>query len=149
VRFAAGVSNLALIAGSDPARAIDTENRRREHTRGTPGRAYWSGRLVCGCVRVTIRLDDRLGLTQQERRHVGVRFHEPLDDDVRAELGRLVRQRSSAARRAAERIDPIEVVVHDPHGTHTRIVGWLEPPQVRNGQLRDIEFGLREHERTR
>jgi hypothetical protein len=29
-----------------------------------------------------------------------------------------------------------------------RIVGRLQPPQVRHGQLRDIEFGLREHQRT-
>ena len=149
MRLATGVSNLALIAGSDLARAVDMENRPREHTRGTLGRAYRSGRLVCGCVHVTVRLDDRLGLTPQERRLVGVRFHEPLDDDVCAELGRLVRQRGSSSRRAAERIDPIEVVVDDLHGNRARIVGWLQPPQVRHGQLRDIEFGLREHERTR
>lgn len=148
MRLPTGVSNLALIAGSDPARAVDTENRPQEHTGGKLGRAYRSGRLVCGCVHVMVRLDDRLGLTQQERRLVGVRFHEPLDDDVRAELGRLVRQRGSAARRAAERIDPIEVVVDDPHGTRVRIIGRLQPPQARHGQLRDIEFGLREHERT-
>ena len=42
------------------------------------GRAYRSGRLVCGWVQVTISDDVRLGLTEQERRIVRVRFHEPL-----------------------------------------------------------------------
>jgi len=125
--------------GESPAGARD----------GKLGRAYRSGRLVCGCVHVTVRYDDRLGLTQPERRLVAVRFHEPLDDDVRAELDRLVRQRGSAALRAAERIDPIEVVVDDPHGARVRIIGWLLPPQVRHRQLRDVEFGLREHKRSR
>jgi hypothetical protein len=143
VHLPTAVSNLAMIAGSDPARAVDTENRPREQTRGALCRAYRSGRLVCGCVHVTVRLDDRLGLTQQERRHIGVSFREPLDDDVRADLGRLVRQHGSAARRAAERIDPIEVVIDDPHGARVRIVGRLQPPQARHGQLRDIEFELK------
>ena len=31
------------------------------------GRAYRSGRLICGWVQVTISDDERLGLTQQER----------------------------------------------------------------------------------
>jgi hypothetical protein len=143
VHLLTGISNLALIAGSPPAQAVDMENRPRERAREKLGRAYRSGRLVCGCVHVTVRLDDRLGLTQQERRLVGVRFHEPLDDDVRAELGRLVRQRGSAARRAAERMSPIEVVVDDRHGARVRIIGRLQPPQARHGQLRDIEFELK------
>jgi hypothetical protein len=149
VRLPTGVSNPALIAGNDPARAVDTENRPDDRARVKLGRAYRSGRLVCGCVHITVSLDDRLGLTRRERRLVRVRFHEPLDDEVRAELGRLVRKRGSAALRLAEDIDPIEVVVDDPHGAHVRIVGRLQPPQVRHGQLRDIEFGLREHQRTR
>jgi hypothetical protein len=61
----------------------------------------------------------------------------------RGELTRLVRRRGSAARRAAERVDPIEVVMDDPHGERQRIVGQLEPPQVRHGLLRAIEFELR------
>ena len=40
-------------------------------------RAYRGGRLVCGCVHVAIRFDDRLGLTRRERRIVRVRFREP------------------------------------------------------------------------
>ena len=108
------------------------------------GRAYRGGQLVCACVQVTRGLDGRLGLAPRERRFVRVRFHEPLEDGLRTELFRLVRRRGAAARRAAERVDPIEFVVDDFRGERQRIVGWLQPPQVRHGQLRDIEFGLRE-----
>jgi hypothetical protein len=94
-------------------------------------------------VHVAVRVDGRLGLAPRERRVVRVRFHEPLDDDLRSELTQLVRRHGAAARRAVERIDPIEVVVDDPHGERQRIVGHLEPPQVRHGLLRDIEFELR------
>jgi hypothetical protein len=37
-------------------------------------------------VHVTVSLDERLGLTQRERRMVRVRFHEPVDDDLRGVL---------------------------------------------------------------
>jgi hypothetical protein len=105
--------------------------------------------LICGWVQVTISEDERLGLTQQERQVVRLRFHEPLDDGLRAELAELLRRRGSAARRAAERIDPIEVVVDDPHGARQRILGSVQPPQAHHGRLRDIEFALRRVERTR
>ena len=72
-----------------------------------------------------------------------VRFHEPVDDDLRAELTQLVRRRGAAARRAVERIDPIEFVVSDPDAEPQCIVGHLQPPQVRHGWLRDIEFELK------
>jgi len=94
-------------------------------------------------VHVTVFRDGRLGLAPHERRSVQVRFHEPLDDDLRAELTQLVRLRGAAARRAVERVDPIEVVVDDPGGTRQRIVGHLQPPQVRRGLLRAIEFELK------
>jgi hypothetical protein len=94
-------------------------------------------------VYVTISRDDRLRLTPHERRLVRVRFHEPLDDDLRDELIQLVRRRGAAARRVAERTDPIEVVLDDVQGERQRIVGHLQPPQVRHGQLRAIEFELR------
>jgi hypothetical protein len=100
-------------------------------------------------VQVTIGDDERLGLTRQERRLVQVRFHEPLDHGLRSELTLLLRRRGSAARRAAERIEPIEVVVEDPHGEHERILGSVEPPQVHHGPLRNIEFALRALERSR
>jgi hypothetical protein len=92
---------------------------------------------------VTVLRDGRLGLAPHERRLMWVRFREPLDDDLRAELTQLVRRRGAAARRAVERVDPIEVVVDDPHGERERIVGHLEPPQIRHGELRAIEFELR------
>jgi hypothetical protein len=107
------------------------------------GRAYRAGRLVCGSVHVTVRVDGRLGLAPRERRVVGVRFHEPLDDDLRSELTQLMRRHGAAARRVVERVDPIEVVIDDPHGERQRIIGHLEPPQVRHGRLRDIDFELR------
>jgi len=97
---------------------------------------------------VTISLDDRLGLTQRERRGVRVRFHEPLADDLRTELAELARRRGTASHRAAERSDPIELVVDDPCGQHEHMIGGLQPPHRRHGELREIEFGLRELTRT-
>ena len=138
------MSNLTLIAGSEPARPAEMKARPRVG-RGTRelGRAYRAERLVCACVHVTTRLDERLGLTPRERPVVRVRFQEPLADDLRAELAQLVRRRGSAADRVAERMDAIELVVNDSDGDHVRIVGRLEPPQVRHGQLRAIEFELK------
>lgn len=118
-------------------------------SRGHIGRAYRAGRLVCGCAHVTISFDDRLGLTQDERRLVRVRFLEPLDDTLRTELTQLVRRRGSAAHRVAERIEPIELVIDDPRGEPQRISGRLQPPQVRHRHLRDIEFGLCELQPSR
>jgi hypothetical protein len=106
------------------------------------GRAYRAGRLICGWVQVAISDDTRLGLTQQERRIVRVRFHEPLDDGLRSELTQLLRRRGAAADRAADRIDPIEVAVDDPAAACQRIVGRVQPPQVHHGALHDIEFAL-------
>ena len=134
-RDPAAVANVEL-----PATAVDTFRAVR---RSRLGRAYRAGRLVCGCVHVSVSLDDRLGLAPRERRVVRVRFHEPLDDDLRSELTQLVRRDGAAARRAVERVDPIEVVVDDSHGERQRIVGQLQPPQVRHGLLRAIEFELK------
>ena len=149
MRIPVTLSTLPSIAASDPAGVAVDEIP--ASVRGTLradrlcrlGRAYRAGRLVCGCVHVTVLRDDRLGLAAHERCLVGVRFHEPLDDDLRAELTQLVRRRGAAARRAVERVDPIEVVVDDPHGERQRIVGRLLPPQMRHGQLRAIEFELK------
>jgi hypothetical protein len=125
------------------ATAVETE-----HTpsagRWRIGRAYRAGRLVCGCVHVRVSLDERLGLTERERLMVRVRFHEPVDDALRAELSELARRRGTASHRAAERIAPIEIVVDDPRSEHERVVGSLQPPQRRYGQLREIEFGFRD-----
>ena len=72
-----------------------------------------------------------------------MRFHEPLDDDLRSDLTQLVHRRGAAARRAVERVDPIEVVVDHTDGDSQRIIGHLQPPQMRHGQLCAIEFELR------
>jgi len=113
------------------------------------GRAYRAGRLVCGCVHVRVSVDDRLGLTRRERRTVRVRFCEPVDDDLRAELTELARRRGTASERAAESIAPIEVVIDDLGGEHQHMTGGLRPPQRRHGPLREIEFGLSEPARSR
>jgi hypothetical protein len=104
------------------------------------GRAYRDGMLVCGRVEVTVRADARFGLAPRERRCVTVRFRERVDPVLRKELSDLVRRRGVAARRAAERMKPIEIVFDDPG--LPRIVGWVEPPQRRHGALHEIEFGL-------
>jgi hypothetical protein len=106
------------------------------------GRAYRAGRLICNCVHVAIRFDDRLGLTRHERRLVRLRFCEPVADELRVELSELARRHGRASERAAERIDPIELVIDDPHGKPEQIVGRLAPPHRRHGRLREIEFGL-------
>ncbi len=109
------------------------------------GRAYRDGRLVCWRVHVTIgRDDDRLGLAPRERRYVTARFRERLDRDLHAELVQLVRRRGAAARRVAEALEPIVIVVDDPRHGRARVVGRLQPPQVRGRDLGDIEFAVRE-----
>jgi hypothetical protein len=114
--------------------------------RYTWGRAYRDGRLVCWRVHVTIGRDDaRLGLAPHERRYVTARFRERLDSTLHAELVALARRRrGAAARRVAERMEPIVIVVEDPHRGRQRMVGRLQPPQVRGGDLCDIEFTVRE-----
>jgi hypothetical protein len=146
---AADVDAPTSIADSDLARPVEIEGRQGDRAGGTVGRAYRAGRLVCGCVLVTVGLDGRLGLTLKERRLMRVRFCEPIEDELRAELTQLVRRRGTAALRAAERVDPIEVVVDDPHGDRLRAIGRLQPPQVRHGLLRDVEFGLCDLARSR
>ena len=142
---------------SDRTRTARTEHLRdrrspdasRTRQGNRAARVYRAGRLVCGWAQVTIRDDGRLGLTREERRVVSVRFHEPLDDDLRAELREMVRRRGQAARRVAERVDPIEVVVDEPAGGSWRIVVYVQPPQARHGALRDVEFSLRATEARR
>jgi hypothetical protein len=116
--------------------------------RGGRGRAYRGGRLMCGRVHLTIGQDDRLGLTQHERRYVIVRFEEHLDRGLRSDLTRLTRRRGAAARRIADGLDEIELVLDEPTGECERIRGHLQPPVRRHGRLRDIEFSVRILERT-
>jgi hypothetical protein len=112
------------------------------------GRAYRAGRLICSCVHVAIRFDEGLGLTRRERRLVRVRFTEPVADDLRVELSEIARRRGSVSERAAERIDPIELVIDDPYGERERITGRLRPPHRRHARLREIEFGFGQLTRT-
>lgn len=108
------------------------------------GRAYRDGSLVCGRVHVTFGRDDRLGLAPGERRYVIARFLDRLHPTLHSELVELARRRGAAARRAADRMDPVVLVVDDPQHGRDRIIGRLQPPHVRGGDLRDVEFGLRE-----
>lgn len=100
--------------------------------------------VLCGRVELTVKADSRLGLAPRERRRVAMRFLEHLHPTLRRELAELVRRRGSAARRAAERLDPIELVFDDPCAGLQRITGWLEPPHLRHRDLHEIEFGFRE-----
>jgi len=63
---------------------------------------------------------------------------------LRTELAELVRRRGAYARRAAERVRPVEIVFDDPRLGRQRIVGRLQAPQLRHGDLYEIEFGLHE-----
>ena len=112
--------------------------------RHVPGRAYRGERLVCARVLLTIGRDDRLGFSSHERRYLLARFCGQLDPGLRAELTELVRRRGAAARRVAEKLEPIEIVVDDPRDGRVRLVAGLQPPQLRGGDLRAIEFGLQE-----
>jgi hypothetical protein len=67
-----------------------------------------------------------------------------LDPGLRAELAELVRRRGVVARRAAERMQPVEIVFDDPLLGRQRILGWIEPPQRRHGELHEIAFGISE-----
>lgn len=107
-------------------------------------RAYRHGELVCGRVELIVRADLRLGLAPRERRCLTARFLERLDPGLHSELTELIRRRGMAARRAAERMAPVELVFDDPRRGRQRIVGCIEPPQRRYGDLQELEFGLRE-----
>jgi hypothetical protein len=114
--------------------------------RGGWGRAYRGEHLVCARVYITVGHDTRLGLTRRERRYVTARFDERLDAELRSELAQLARRRGASARRIADVLEAIELVLDEPGDKCQRIIGRLEPPQLRHGRLCDIEFGLREHE---
>jgi hypothetical protein len=109
-------------------------------------RAYRDGRLVAGRVRLTVDHDVRIGLALRERRRRSLRaaFTERVDPTLRAELVAVARHRGAAARRAADRMQPIEVILDDPQRGRQRIVGRVQPPQQRRGDFDEIEFGLRE-----
>lgn len=107
-------------------------------------RAYRHGELVCGRVDVRVWDNGRLGLTAHERREVAVRFLECLAPGFRRELDGLLRRRGDVARRIAERMEAIELVADHQEMGDLRIVGHVQPPQRRHGEMYEIEFGLRE-----
>jgi hypothetical protein len=111
-------------------------------------RAYRDGRLVAGRVRLTVDHDVRVGLAARERHRRSMRatFLERVDPILRDELAAVARRHGAAARRAADRMDPIEVVIDDPHLGRQRIVGRIDPLQGRRGDLDEIEFAMREIE---
>jgi hypothetical protein len=109
-----------------------------------PAHACRDSAVVCGRVELTVAADSRLGLTPRERRFFTVRFLDALEPGLRTELTTLVRRRGAAARRAAERMAPIEIVFDDPLRGLQRITGSVQPPPQRNGDLHAIQFGLRE-----
>jgi hypothetical protein len=131
---------------SSPGRrshAHDRSHRPLTEGRYRWARAYRDGELVCDRVELTVRADFRLGLAPHERRYLAARFLERPHPGLRNELAELVRRRGAAARRAAERMQPVEIVFEDPQGARQRVVGWVQPPQLRRGDLDEIEFGLR------
>jgi hypothetical protein len=109
------------------------------------GRAYRDDEIACARVHVTIARDERLGLAG--RRYVLARFVERIDAQLYTELSELVGRRGAASCRAAERMEPITVVVDDADGRQ-QIVGAVQPPQSRRGELREIQFPLREIHRS-
>jgi hypothetical protein len=111
------------------------------------GRAYREGSLVCGRVHVRIGRHDSFGIAHHGRRYVSARFLDRLHPDLRAELTELACHHGPAARRAAERMEPIVVVIDDPCRGRERIVGRIEPPQAQRGFLGEVEFRLRERAR--
>ena len=107
-------------------------------------RAYRNGELVCGRVDLRIWDSGRLGLRAHERREIGVRFLERIAPGFNRELDGLLRRRGNVARRIAERMEAIELVADHLEMGDLRIVGQVQPPQRRHGEMYEIEFGLRE-----
>ncbi len=118
----------------------------REHHHG---RAFRRCELVCGRVIFTVvRNDDRLGFAPRERSYVMARFVDELDPKLRNDLRTLARRRGAAAKRIAERLEPVELVFTGSDGAERRVSARIQPAvqplQLRGGSLHEIEFGLRE-----
>ena len=107
------------------------------------GQAYRDGSLICARVRVTLDRDDRASPARC-RRTVIARFDGRLHPALRAELIELARCHGTAARRVAERINPIVLLLGDPRHGRERILGQLLPPTTHNDDLHDVEYRLRE-----
>jgi hypothetical protein len=108
------------------------------------GQAYRDGSLICTDVRVTLARDDQLSAAPHGWRTVLARFDGRLHPTLRAELTELAHCRSAAARRVAERIEPIVLLLGDPRHGRERIVAQLLPPQTHSIDLREVEFRARQ-----
>ena len=109
------------------------------------GQVYRDGSLICDRARVTLARDDQPSAAPRQRRTVIARFDGRLHPRLRAELTELAHcQGTDVARRLAERIEPIVLLLGDPHYGRERIVGQLLPPQTQRTDLREIEFRVRE-----
>ena len=105
------------------------------------GRAERDGTVVCDRVLVTVTVsDERLGLTPRERRHATVRFLHDIEPEFRSQLLEILRRRGARSRRAAEALNPIELVVEG----EQRLAARIEPPTVRNLSLEQTDFTLRQ-----
>ena len=116
----------------------------QSHTRYERARAFRHGELVCGRVDLRVRDSGRVGLTAHERREIVVRFLGRIAPGFGRELEGLVRRGGGVARRAAERMQAIELVVSHLEMGDLPIVGHVQPPQRRHGEIHEIEFALRE-----
>lgn len=112
------------------------------------GQIYRNGKLVCSRARVTIGDHYRsLGLAARERCFVTVAFREGTEVHLRGELSKLIKQRGAAAKRTAERLEPIVVVVQDNELGERRIEGVVRPLTTRPvGDLANIDFPVRQRD---
>jgi hypothetical protein len=133
----------AVLGRKAPARVASADHEPMARRR-CAAHACRDSTVVCGRVELTVAADSRLGLTPRERRSFTVRFLDSLEPGLRTELTTLVSRRGAAARRAADRMQPIEIVFDDPLRGLQRIAGSVQPPQRRTGiDLHDVQFGLR------
>jgi hypothetical protein len=108
------------------------------------GQVYRDGSLICDRARVTLPYDDQPAAVSRGRRTVLARFDGRLDPKLRAELTELADSQGTTGRRVVERIEPIVLLLGDPHHGRERIVGHLLSPQTRSTDLRETEFRVRE-----
>ena len=108
------------------------------------GRAERDGTVVCDRVLVTVTVSaEPLGPAARERRHATVRFVHDIEPEFRRQLIEILRRRGARSRRAAEALDPIELVVDG----EQRLAARIEPPTVRNLSLEQTDFTLRQNVR--
>jgi hypothetical protein len=108
------------------------------------GQAYRDGSLICDRVHVRLDRNRPAGAAPPQRRTVITRFEGCLHPTLRAELTELALCHGTAARRVAERIKPVVLLLGDPRHERERIFGQLLPPTTHRDDLRDVEYRFRE-----